>query len=109
MTKKWFLPLLLCLIQAKPSVPGDAYEQAHHVRTGIGESWRWKRPWTPPAVAKSSPFLTKPMKKCSYWFILRKPSASNVAIDAMIRIKIVGSGAGEAWAAEEAMAVGRLN
>jgi hypothetical protein len=48
-------------------------------------------------------FLTKPMKKCSYRFILRKPSASNVAIDAMLRIKIVGSGAGEAWAAEEAM------
>jgi hypothetical protein len=44
------------------------------------------------------------MKKCSYRFILRKPSASIVVIDAMIRIKIVGSGAGEAWAAEEAMA-----
>ena len=49
-------------------------------------------------------FLTKPMKKCSYRFILRKPSASIIVIDAMIRIQIVGSGAGEAWGAEEAMA-----
>ena len=47
------------------------------------------------------------MKKCSYRFILRsKPSASNVAIDAMIRIEIIGSGAGEAWAVEEAMVDG---
>ena len=44
------------------------------------------------------------MKKCSYRFILRKPSASFVVIDAMIRIEIIGSGAGEAWGAEEAMA-----
>jgi hypothetical protein len=44
------------------------------------------------------------MKKCSYRFILRKPSASIIVIDAMIRIEIIGSGAGEAWAAEEAMA-----
>ena len=51
-------------------------------------------------------FLTKPMKKCSYRFILRKPSASNVTIDAMIRIEIVGLGAGEAWAGEEAMVDG---
>ena len=56
-TKKLRLSLLPCLIQAKPSAPGDAYEQAHHVRTGIGESWWWKRPWTPPDVAKSSPFF----------------------------------------------------
>ena len=49
------------------------------------------------------------MKKCSYRFILRKPSASNVAIDAMIRIEIVGLGAGEAWAGEEAMVDGWLN
>jgi len=73
---------------------------------GIGESWWWKRPWTPPLWQKVPLFLTKPMKKCSHRFILRKPSASNVAIDAMIRIKIVGLGAGEAWAAEEAMADG---
>ena len=57
LTKKRCLPLLPCLIQAKPSAPGDAFEQAHHVRTGIGESCCWKRPWTPPSVAKSSPFF----------------------------------------------------
>ncbi len=59
-----------------------------------------------PRCGKKLPFFTKPMKKCSYRFILRKPSASNVAIDAMIRIKIVGLGAGEAWAGEEAMVDG---
>ncbi len=57
-----------------------------------------------PHCGKKFSFFIKPMKKCSYRFILCKPSASNVAIDAMIRIKIVGSGTGEAWAAEEAMA-----
>jgi len=46
------------------------------------------------------------MKKCSYRFILCKPSASNVAIDAMIRIEKNGLGAGEAWAGEEAMVDG---
>ena len=60
----------------------------------------------PPLWQKVPLFLTKPMKKCSYRFILRKPSASNVAIDAMIRIEIVGLGAGEAWAGEEAMVDG---
>jgi len=60
----------------------------------------------PPLWQKVPLFLTKTMKKCSYRFILRKPSASDVAIDAMIRIEIIGSGAGEAWAAEEAMADG---
>ncbi len=60
-----------------------------------------------PCCGKKFPFfLTKPMKKCSYRFILRKPSASNIAIDAMVGIKIVGLGAGEAWAGEEAMVVG---
>ena len=60
-----------------------------------------------PRCGKQFPFFfTKPMKKCSYRFILRKPSASNVAIDAMIRIEIVGLGAGEAWAGEEAMVDG---
>ena len=44
------------------------------------------------------------MKKCSYRFILRKPSAYIIVIDAMIRIEIIESGAGEAWGAEEAMA-----
>jgi len=58
-----------------------------------------------PCYGKKFPFfLTKPMKKCSYQFILRKPSASIVVIDAMIMIKIIGSGAGEAWGAEEAVA-----
>ncbi len=58
-----------------------------------------------PRCGKKFPFfLTKPMKKCTYWFIPSKPSASNIAVDAMIRIEIIGSGAGEAWAVEEAMA-----
>ena len=60
----------------------------------------------PPLWQKVPLFLTKPMKKCSYRFILCKPSASNVAIDAMIRIEIDGLGAGEAWAGEEAMVDG---
>ena len=51
-----------------------------------------------PHCGKKFPFFIKPMKKCSYRFIRLKQSASNVAIDAMIRIKIVGLGAGEAWA-----------
>jgi hypothetical protein len=41
----------------------------------------------PPLWQKIPLFLTKPMKKFSYRFILRKLSASNVAIDAMIRIE----------------------
>ena len=59
-----------------------------------------------PRYGKTFPFFLtkKPMKKCSYQFILHKPSASVIVIDAMIRIEIIGSGAGEAWAAEEAMA-----
>ncbi len=57
-----------------------------------------------PRCGKKFPFFTKPMKKCSYRFILCKLSASNIVIDAMIRIKIVGSGTGEAWAVEAAMA-----
>ena len=74
---------------------------------GIGEKNGGGRGHGRPLLWQKVPlFLTKPMKKCSYRFILRKPSASNVAIDAMIRIKIVGSGTGEAWAAEEAMVDG---
>ena len=62
-----------------------------------------------PRCGKKFPFFIKPMKKCSYRFILRKLSASNVAIDAMIRIEKIGLGAGEAWAGEEAMVDGWLN